>query len=43
MKLRVLKDRNTGLATGKMIELFYNHETGRLLEPTDQLENEEVF
>ena len=29
---RVLKDRYTGAATGKTIKLFYDHDTGRMLE-----------
>lgn len=37
---RVLKDRYTGLATGKTIKLFYDHETGRMLE---KFEAEEMF
>lgn len=32
---RVLKDRNTGLATGLTFNLWYEHETGRWKEKTD--------
>lgn len=31
-KFRVLKDRNTGLATGVTFDLYYNHDTGRWIE-----------
>lgn len=33
--LRVLKDRNTGLATGKTFKLWYDHSTGRWREKTE--------
>ena len=38
--LRVLKDRNTGLATGMTIKLWYDHDTGRWREklPDDGME-----
>lgn len=40
---RVLKDRNTGLATGHTIKLFYDHSTGRMQEVVDPfIENYEV-
>ena len=35
VNLRVLKDRYTGLSTGKVIPLYYNSETGRLHEDLD--------
>lgn len=31
--LRCIKDRYTGNATGRTVQLFFNHSTGRLLEP----------
>lgn len=34
-KFRVLKDRVTGQATGKVFELGYDHETGRLTDADD--------
>jgi twinkle protein len=40
--LRVLKDRNTGLATGLTFKLKYNHETGRWGE-LDEDEYDEEF
>lgn len=30
--MRILKDRYTGLGTGHTLQLFYDHETGRMLE-----------
>ena len=33
---KVLKDRNTGLATGVTFKLFYHHDTGRWLEKTTE-------
>lgn len=33
---RVLKDRNTGLATGTTFKLKYHHDTGRWLEKTEK-------
>lgn len=43
--LRVLKDRYTGRATGAVIPLWYDHETGLLSEKEEepQEENEKVF
>lgn len=35
-KFRVLKDRNTGLATGLTFDLWYDHETGRWKEKTEE-------
>jgi hypothetical protein len=32
--MRVLKDRESGLSTGSIFTLRYNHETGRWLEVT---------
>lgn len=37
---RVLKDRYTGLATGHTFRLFYDHETGRMLERQEFTEDE---
>ena len=39
-RLRVLKDRYTGQATGNCIYLGYNHETTQLYETTDPEEEE---
>lgn len=39
--MRVLKDRYTGLATGRTVKLFYDHDTGRMKETSDMFE--EVF
>lgn len=33
---RVLKDRNTGLATGRIFKLWYDHSTGRWREKTEE-------
>lgn len=33
---RVLKDRNTGLATGRTFKLWYDHRTGRWREKTEE-------
>lgn len=33
---RVLKDRNTGLATGRTFKLWYDHSTGRWREKTEE-------
>lgn len=40
---RVLKDRNTGLATGTNFKLKYSHETGRWEEYDEEKYNEEDF
>lgn len=36
---RILKDRYTGQATGKTIELVYDHDTGRMVEKPDDPED----
>ena len=41
--LRCLKDRYTGLATGKTISIRYNKETGRLFEVEDRKEEDNTF
>lgn len=33
---RILKDRNTGLSTGTTFKLWYDHNTGRMLEMKDE-------
>lgn len=38
---RVLKDRNTGLATGVTFKLFYDHTTGRWVEREEKEEEDE--
>jgi len=40
---RVLKDRNTGIATGLTFKLKYNHDTGRWLEYKEDDFDEEEF
>jgi len=40
---RVLKDRNTGLATGVTFQLLYDHKTGRWLEKPPEVADEEIL